>query len=405
MNGLRILKFLFGIFLLGWSTLGLAAPNMNTLFVQGYLRKVTGSAVTDGNYAMTFSIRSGSTYFWTKSFSVAVSGGFFSQSLSGGSSSPYSGNIDSATLAGAAAGSLVVNIQATVDGLPVSFDLQATPVALSLLSDKAISVVAGAITTASFSSSGTMPAWDGSALTNLSASKIVGTLPNATFPATLPPMSGANLTGLNASSISAGTLASSVLPTTISNATTFNAPGTAVIITTNATVGGTLGVTGTSTLGAMTVTGTTSVNNTGSGTTTIGGGSSTGAISIGASTGAQSVSVGGSTGTGNITVGNTGAASATVIQSGSTGKIKIGSSGVAVSSVGACTIAAFTAVAGANAKACANAPVGAAISCSPSATQGATVVWSSFVSSAGNVTITSSAGGASATWYCMWVVP
>lgn len=405
MNIFKRLKFLFGIFILGYGGFVSAAPNMNTLFVQGYLRKISGAAVTDGSYAMTFSIRSGNTYFWTKSFSVSVSGGFFSQSLSGSSSPPYSGGIDSATLVGAASGSLVVNIQSTVDGLPVSFDIQATPVALSLLSDKANAVVAGAITSASFAPSGVLPAWDGSTVTNIAAANIVGTLPTTTFPATLPAVNGANLTSLNASSISSGTLSSSVLPTTISNSTTFNAAGTAVIVTTNATVGGTFGVTGASTLGAMSVLGTTTVNTSGASTTTIGGGSSTGAISIGASTGVQNIAVGGSTGAGAVTVGNTGAAAATIIQGGSTGKVKIGSSGVAVSSVGACTISAFTAALGANAKACTGAPVGAAISCSPSATQGASVVWSSFVSSAGNVTITLSAAGASATWYCMWVVP
>ncbi len=421
----RILNALLILPVLCVFQFAIAAPSMNTLFVQGYLRKASGSAVTDGSYTMSFSIRSGSTYFWTKSYSVSVSGGYFSQSLSGASASPYSGSIDSSTIANAATGAMIVNIQSTVDGLPVSFDIQATPVSLALLADKSISVVAGAIDNTALGasavtgakiatgtiqdshlvSSGTLPAWDGSALINLSAANLSGTLPSASFPATLPAVSGANLTVINGSKITTGTIPSSVLPTTISNATTFSATGTALTVTNNASVGGTLGVTGTTTLAALTGTGTTTINGTGSSTTTLGGGTSTGTISIGASTGAQAVSIGGSTGTGNITVGNTGAASATVIQSGSTGKIKIGSSGVAVTSMGACTIASFTAVSGANAKTCTSLPTGAAVSCSPSASQGATVVWSSFASSAGNVTITMSGAGAAATWYCMWVVP
>ncbi|MBO9666035.1 MAG: hypothetical protein J7501_04420 [Bdellovibrio sp.] len=438
MNVLKLWKFVFGLLPLVMLGTATAAPNMNTLFVQGYLRKVSGSAVSDGTYAMTFSLRSGSTYFWTKSASVAVSGGFFSQSLSGTSSSPYSGSIDSTTIANASAGGLVVNIQATVDGLPVSFDMQASPVALALFADKASTVVNGSIVSTSMASTGTMPAWDGSALTNVTADNLNGTLPVAVFPTTLPATSGANLTSLNATNITTGTLVSAVMPTTFSKNTTFNAAGTAVAITTNATVGGTLGVTGattvggtlgvtgTTTLGASTIVGNTLINNSGAGTTTIGGGSSTGAVTIGGSTstgaitigggsstagitiggssGAQAVTVGGS-GTGTVTVGNTGAASATVIQSGTSGKIKIGSSGVAVASMGACTIGAFAGTSGANAKTCTGLSTGTAVFCSPSASQGTTVVWSSFASAANTVTIVLSAAGVSATWYCMWVAP
>ena len=51
----------------------------------------------------------------------------------------------------------------------------------------------GVVTATSFSGSGAN-------LTSLPAGQLTGTLPNATFPATLPAVSGANLTGLPVSS-------------------------------------------------------------------------------------------------------------------------------------------------------------------------------------------------------------
>ena len=92
-------EFFLGIIITLVSSVVLARPNMNTIYVQGYLRKATGTSVTDGNYPMVFSILSGATYFWTSTVVVPVSSGFFSQGLSGLSSAPYAGNIDSATLA------------------------------------------------------------------------------------------------------------------------------------------------------------------------------------------------------------------------------------------------------------------------------------------------------------------
>lgn len=61
----------------------------------------------------------------------------------------------------------------------------------------------------------TLPALNGSALTNLNASNLgSGTLPDARFPATLPATNAVNLTGLNASNISSGTVPDARLPNT-----------------------------------------------------------------------------------------------------------------------------------------------------------------------------------------------
>jgi hypothetical protein len=76
---------------------------------------------------------------------------------------------------------------------------------------------------------GTLPALDGSSLTNLNASQLTtGTVPDARFPATLPALSGANLTALNASALASGTIPSGRFPATLpalngSNLTALNA--------------------------------------------------------------------------------------------------------------------------------------------------------------------------------------
>jgi hypothetical protein len=64
--------------------------------------------------------------------------------------------------------------------------------------------------------SGTLPALDGSALTNLDASDLAsGTIPNERFPSTLPAASGANLTALNASNLASGTIPNERFPSTL----------------------------------------------------------------------------------------------------------------------------------------------------------------------------------------------
>jgi hypothetical protein len=82
-----------------------------------------------------------------------------------------------------------------------------------------------------------------------------------------------------------------------------------------------------------------------------------------------------------------------------------GGTGTTITSMGACTVASFTAASGANAETCTGIPTGVAVNCSPSASQGTTVTWGSRASASGTVTINMSAAGAAATWYCMWVKP
>lgn len=63
---------------------------------------------------------------------------------------------------------------------------------------------------------GALPALDGAALTNLTATALAsGTVPDARFPATLPALSGANLTNLDASDLASGTVPDARFPATL----------------------------------------------------------------------------------------------------------------------------------------------------------------------------------------------
>ncbi|MBC7456835.1 MAG: pentapeptide repeat-containing protein [Bdellovibrionaceae bacterium] len=456
---MKLFKTLMTTTLLIFGTLSIskstqaAGPNMNTIYVQGYLRKATGSSVTDGNYAMVFSIRSGATYFWTKTITSSVSNGFFSQPLSGASSAPYAGSIDSTSLASAATGALAVNVQTTVDGQAVSFDVQASPVPLALLADKANSVAAAAIDTtalaagavtsakiasatiqsSNLSATGTLPAWDGSALTNITAGNLSGTLPAlsgatltnlpaANLTGTLPAISGANLTNLSAANL-VGTLP------TISGATLTNLPAANLTGTLPAISGANLtllpaaNLTGTlaaisgvnlTNLNAANLTGTisaisganlTALNATNITTGTLASSifpatiTTTGAFTVQSATGLLT------------TIGNTGGAGSTKIQAG-TGKILVQSNaitGIAFSAMGACTITSFTCTAGANtAKTCTGVPsTAAAVFCSPASGGGTNnPTWGVFPTAANTVTLNSSAACTVASaWNCSWLVP
>jgi len=330
-------KFFLGIVLTFVSSLALAKPNMNTIYVQGYLRKSTGTAVTDGNYSMVFSIRAGATYFWTSTIVVPVSSGFFSQALSGASSAPYAGSIDSATLAASASGALAVNVQTTVDGQAVSFDVQSAPAPLALLADKAASVVSGSIDTTAlgsgsvtsskiganavqdthFAVSGVLPAWNGAALTNINASSLsTGTLPSAVFPTTLPATSGANLTSLPAANLT-GTLPA-ISGANLTSLSAANLTGTLPAISgANLTSLPAANLTGT--LPAISGANLTSLN-----ATNISSGTLSSSVFPATVTGASALTLQGASGSAT-TVGQSAGASALTLQSGASGAMALNS--------------------------------------------------------------------------------
>src|SRR4051812_2263219 len=59
-----------------------ASPVIDTLNVQGYMKKASGAAVTDGTYTIAFGVFQNGTALWGTSQSVVISGGLFSQALS-----------------------------------------------------------------------------------------------------------------------------------------------------------------------------------------------------------------------------------------------------------------------------------------------------------------------------------
>ena len=61
-----------------------AAPTIDTLEIQGFMRKADGSPVSSGNYDLVFGVFQGGSAIWAKRYSdVPVSNGLFSQVLSG----------------------------------------------------------------------------------------------------------------------------------------------------------------------------------------------------------------------------------------------------------------------------------------------------------------------------------
>jgi hypothetical protein len=82
-----------------------------------------------------------------------------------------------------------------------------------------------AIPASALAAGGSLPAINGSALTNLNASNLAsGTVPDARFPATLPAASGVNLTALNGSNIASGTINNARLNQALSVTTSITAP-------------------------------------------------------------------------------------------------------------------------------------------------------------------------------------
>ena len=69
--------------LLGFAGLSLATPVIESLTVQGYMKKADGTAVTNGTYNLVFGVRQNGSTIWAKQISTTITNGLFSASLSG----------------------------------------------------------------------------------------------------------------------------------------------------------------------------------------------------------------------------------------------------------------------------------------------------------------------------------
>src|SRR5207244_147 len=72
------------IFLVASTASATTSPLVDTLNVQGYMKKSgAGGAVTDNTYNMAIGVFQNGTAIWAKQFAVTTSNGLFSQALSG----------------------------------------------------------------------------------------------------------------------------------------------------------------------------------------------------------------------------------------------------------------------------------------------------------------------------------
>ncbi len=138
-----------------------ATPSVDTLAVQGYMKKANGTAVSDGTYTVAFGVLQNGSVVWGKSVSTSIASGLFSANLSGagsnlsaisastGMNANYSAvTLNPALLTAGATGPLVVRVYAVtaIDGSNPQFDLPLASTPSAFVADTATRVVAGAIT-------------------------------------------------------------------------------------------------------------------------------------------------------------------------------------------------------------------------------------------------------------------
>ncbi|MBX3022264.1 MAG: hypothetical protein KF799_11380 [Bdellovibrionales bacterium] len=142
-----------------------AAPTLDSFTVQGYMKKANNTAVSDGTYTMVIGVRQNGATVWAKSYSIAVSNGLFSRTLTGagddlsagaysatGMQGDWSGvSLTPSLLAGGAAGAVAIRVYAisAIDGTNPSFDITVASVPTSYIAETAKNVIDGSIGTAS----------------------------------------------------------------------------------------------------------------------------------------------------------------------------------------------------------------------------------------------------------------
>lgn len=146
-----------------------ATPTIDSLNVQGYMKKANGQTVTDGSYYLAFGIMQNGTARWCKIVSTAITNGLFSKTLSGvgsdctGLPSGTSLNginssattLNTAIFTGGTAGGVTIRIYASsaIDGTNPQFDVAMSAVPTAWISAVAKSVEDGSITVASVATS------------------------------------------------------------------------------------------------------------------------------------------------------------------------------------------------------------------------------------------------------------
>jgi len=148
---------------LGFATAVKAQPVIDTLTVQGYLKRANGTAVTNGTYNIAFGVRQNGTTIWARQLSTTVTNGLFSANLSGtgtdlsalpagtGMNANYSAiTLNPALLEASGNGAIVVRVYgvSTIDGSNPQFDISIGAVPTAFMAGIAQSVQAGSVTAA-----------------------------------------------------------------------------------------------------------------------------------------------------------------------------------------------------------------------------------------------------------------
>lgn len=138
-----------------------AQPVIDTLTVQGYMRRANATAVTNGTYNVVYGVRQNGVTIWAKTISTTISNGLFSANLQGlgdnvtgltGGGVSLNGNFSAVTLnpallQGAGNGSIVVRVFGVqaIDGANPAFDISIGSNPTAFVAGLAQSVAAGAV--------------------------------------------------------------------------------------------------------------------------------------------------------------------------------------------------------------------------------------------------------------------
>ncbi len=142
----------------------MAAPTIDSLQVQGYMKKGNNTAVTDGTYTLAFGVFQNGTAIWGTSQSVTITNGLFAQALTGTGSNlsalpagvgtmkaDWTGaTLNPALLLASPSGVIMVRVYAVtaINASNPQFDINIDSVPSSFLADTALHVNAGSVTLA-----------------------------------------------------------------------------------------------------------------------------------------------------------------------------------------------------------------------------------------------------------------
>ncbi|MBY0386290.1 hypothetical protein K2X05_14125 [bacterium] len=444
------------LFIIGATLTANAAPTIDSLNVQGFMKTGAGSAVTNGTYTIHFGVFQNSVPIWGRTYSVPVTSGLFSRSLSGlgsdlsglpgatGMNSDFSAvTLNAALLMAGGSGGISVRVYGTaINSTNPQFDITYSAVPTAMVAEVAKGVAAGSVTVAGIATASKVSTSAGAAdVGKLALLDSNGRFDVSFIPTTIGGSGNVSITPGAAGTVAVGSSSTGTASfgNTGANAvstlqggsgasgsasiTSAGTAATAVNITATNTTGGITiqplaGGSGTITIGS-TSTGASVFGNTGVGSTTtlqgatvnLGSGATTTAATIGG-TGLTTLDIGtAATGTLITTIGSTAVASSTRIQAG-TGGIRIGSS-TGFTAMGGCTITAAGAITntGAVNRTCTGVPASAAVAVACSAASAfqtpATTVPYCRSTAAGNQVscITSVANNVNNNWSCVWMQP